>query len=160
MRFLVFLAIAVTAKANVIATAPRDLCVDRLPGLGYGYCTADETCVHGGPVCHLVAASFIDVDATADFALIQGSSIARKIMSAGDVSQTDVYEMLPYSDNLVSLKMDGADIVDMLNSVVTMAHTSHETLSATYAGVYPYAAGLRFQVDMQQGEDRNPCRFL
>ena len=153
MRFLIFAAIVATVSANSIATASSDVCMDRFPGMGYGYCNADQTCVHGGPLCHLVAVSFLEADASADFALQNGGGCKQSI-AAGDVMSADVYAVLPYNNNLMSFEMTGRDIIDMLNELLLNAY---DVAGGANSGSYPYAAGLRFNVNMaQQGNNEAP----
>lgn len=60
---------------------------------------------------------------------------------AGDYTVNNAFELLPFANTLVALEMTGGEIVDVLNIAATMA------LSGASSGAYPYASGLRYDVD-------------
>ena len=131
-------------KQTDIATAASDLCLDRFPGEGKGtLCGPNNTASwqHGGAACTVVAAAFLAVAKEADVAIQNGGG-CRVDIAQGNYSFDDAYTLLPFSNTLEILTMDGAAVVRVLEDALA------EPLdSAGSSGAYPYAAGLRFDVD-------------
>ena len=68
----------------------------------------------------------------------------RTDLAKGDVSIGDVYKVLPFANKLVNVKMSGAEVKQALEEALDYAL---EPGGST--GAYPYAAGLRFNVDLK-----------
>lgn len=130
-------------RNQVIGTATDDLCLARIPGKAYG----DDTCtnedlVRGGDIPNLVAQAFLFQSKNADVS-IQNAGGVRTDIKAGDITIGDAYTLLPFANTLTDLTMTGVEIRQVLNEAVDYAHVEGGS-----SGAYPYAAGLRWTVDM------------
>lgn len=128
---------------RVIGTASEDLCLARIPGAAYG----DETCTgedpnRGGDIANVVAQAFLYMSKSADVSIQNGGGVRTDIF-AGDITIGDAYTLLPFGNTLTNLDMTGAEIRTVLNEAVEYAHSDS-------TGAYPYAAGLRWYVDMNR----------
>lgn len=129
-----------------IAEATNDLCLERIPGQGRSnICSAEDTKPHGGDIQQLVALAFYEMDPRADIA-IQNAGGVRIDVPAGDISVETAYELLPFANTLVELEMTGAQIKQVLEEATENAV---KTVDAS-TGAYPYAAGLRWDMDLTQ----------
>ncbi|KAJ1444959.1 Metallo-dependent phosphatase-like protein, partial [Pelagophyceae sp. CCMP2097] len=128
-------------SANVIATVPAKICLDRFPGEGRGGCDASQTQARGGAVGNLVATGFLHNAPVADIAIQNGGGCRVSIV-AGDFTFNDAYTLLPFANTLINIEMTGAQIKQVLEDTLT------NTLDmGGSTGGYPYAAGIRFHVD-------------
>ena len=130
-------------RNQVIGTASEDLCLARIPGRPYG----DDTCANedpnrGGDIPNLVAQAFLFQSKNVDVS-IQNAGGVRTDILAGDITIGDAYNLLPFANTLTDLPMTGAEIRQVLNEAVDFAHVEGGS-----TGAYPYAAGLRWTVDM------------
>lgn len=130
-------------RNRVIGTATEDLCLARIPGVPY----ADAACqgedpVRGGDIPNIVAQAFLYLSRGADVA-IQNSGGVRIDLFQGELTIGDAYTLLPFANTLTNLEMTGAEIIQVLNEAVDYAHSDS-------SGAYPYAAGLRWTVDMNR----------
>merc|ERR1711988_1461739 len=126
---------------TVVAEVPTAICFERIPGQGRSdICSPEETITQGGGVCNLVAQAFVSRAFTADFA-IQNAGGCRTDIFEGDFTVADAYTLLPFSNDLVTVEMTGAQIVEVLEQATEYAIIGGNT------GAYPYAAGLRYDVD-------------
>jgi len=133
-------------KLEKIAEASGDLCLERIPGQGRSnICTADDTKPHGGDIQQLVAQAFYEMDPRADIA-IQNAGGVRVDVPAGDITTDTAYTLLPFSNTLVELEMTGAQIKQVLEEATENAVKTVEPST----GAYPYAAGLRWDMDLTQ----------
>lgn len=129
-------------KQQVIGTVASDLCLDRFPGQARSsLCDASATYEYGSDISNLVAKAFMAVTPTADIG-IQNAGGVRVDVAAGDFTIADAFGLLPFSNTLVTLDMTGQQIVDVLEDA--LANTLD---NAGSTGSYPYASGLRFNVD-------------
>jgi len=129
-------------KQTVIGTSSENLCLDRFPGQGRSsLCNVSQTYEQGGVVSNIVAKAFLTVTPTADFA-IQNAGGARVDIAAGDYTIYDVFTLLPFSNTLVTLELTGQQIIDVLEEALSSGLDSDGS-----DGSYPYASGLRFDVD-------------
>lgn len=140
-----------TFRNEVIGSATDNLCLERIPGQGRSSlpdCPASSTAQRGGDIANLVAQAFLYQSKTADVA-IQNAGGVRVDVAKGNITIGDAYTLLPFSNTLVNLSMTGAEIRTVLNQAVDFAHNPNGS-----SGGYPYAAGLRWHVDMnrQAGE--------
>jgi 5'-nucleotidase len=76
---------------------------------------------------------------------IQNGGGCRTDIFPGDFSTSDAFAMLPFSNTLVTLVMTGDQIVQVLNEALATS-----AVSGNSTGAYPYASGLRFDVDIMQ----------
>ena len=128
-------------KTRVVATVPKDICFERIPGEGYSeICPPEATSAQGGGVCNLVAQGFLSQAFTADL-FIQNGGGCRADITAGNFSIADAYTLLPFSNTLVTLDMTGAEIELVLEQALENALVGGDT------GAYPYASGIRYDVD-------------
>ena len=73
---------------------------------------------------------------------IQNGGGVRTDIAAGNITIGSAYTLLPFANTLTNLSMTGAEIRKVLNEAVDY---SFDASGST--GSYPYAAGLRFDVD-------------
>ncbi len=135
-----------TLKKEVIGTASELLCLERIPGGGASKtpgCTA-ATNAHGGDISNLVAYAFRDMSITSQIA-IQNAGGVRIDVPAGDVTIGTAYTLLPFANTLTELDMSGTEIKAVLEEAVEYA-----VKSGGSTGAYPYAAGLRWTVDLSK----------
>jgi 5'-nucleotidase len=131
----------------VVGAAAEDLCFNRIPGRGGSeVCDTAATFAQGSDVTVVVAQAFLESVPTADVAL-QNAGGVRADVPAGNVTFGAAYELLPFSNTLVTLPLTGALIKAMLEGAVDF---SLDVDAST--GAYPYAAGLRFDVDASAEE--------
>lgn len=128
-------------RTTVIGQAAETLCMVRLPGEGRAepLCSREETYEQGAHISTLVAQAFLEREGSADIA-IQNAGGVRTSIPAGPVTIADAFTVLPFANTLHVLTLSGAEIVATLEEAVAA--------SASGGGAYPYAAGLRFAVDM------------
>ncbi len=132
-------------KQDEIGTAGQDLCLERIPGQGKSaICDAASTLPHGGDIQMLVAHAFREMSLRSDIA-IQNAGGVRIDVPAGPVTIGTAYTLLPFSNTLVELEMSGAQIKAVLEDAVDYALNGS-------TGAYPYAAGLRWDMDLTQPE--------
>lgn len=152
-------------KETVVATAPIELCSRRVPGgpgsVDYGRssaaCNAEGSVnVRGGDIQQLVAQSYVEVaDAQyggADFSLQSGGGV--RIPLEGTVTAANVIEVLPFDNKLWKLSITGAEAKAMIE----------DGLEAVYGpggstGPYPYAGGLRWDVNVNQPKGSRASNF-
>lgn len=138
-------------KKTPIATVPETICASRIPG-GGGYETCPEISLpQGGPVCNLVAQAYLEKVQTADIVIMNAGNCRSDIL-AGSFTYKDVLEVLPFKGSLVTLKMNGAQIKEVLE-----AGLEHAFSTAT--GAYPYASGIRFDVDSSKSQGFRASRI-
>ena len=133
-------------KKEVIGTASDLLCLERIPGMGYSKTPgcAEATRAHGGDISNLVAFAFRDMSITSEIA-IQNAGGVRIDVPAGDVTIGTAYTLLPFANSLFELDMTGTEIKAVLEEAVEYA-----VKSGGSTGAYPYAAGLRWTVDLSK----------
>lgn len=138
---------------TLVATAPAELCSRRVPG-GPGsadYSRSSVACnalgsvsLRGGDIQQLVAQAYLDVANAkyggADISLQSGGGV--RVPLQGDVTAAGVIQVLPFGNMLFRLEVTGQEVKAMLE----------DGLEAVYGpggstGPYPYAGGLRFDVN-------------
>ncbi|ABC27320.1 5'-nucleotidase/2',3'-cyclic phosphodiesterase and related esterases [Hahella chejuensis KCTC 2396] len=134
-----------TLKQTVIGTVSENLCLVRWPGESRSsLCDVSENYVNGSDISNIVAKAFLTVTPTADIAIQNGGGV-RTDIPMGDFTVADAYTLLPFSNTLVTLQMTGRQIVDVLEDALSNTLDNNGS-----SGSYPYAAGLRFNVDASQ----------
>ncbi|MBK9199160.1 bifunctional metallophosphatase/5'-nucleotidase [Candidatus Skiveiella danica] len=142
-----------TEKARTIGTASEPLCLVRVPGeradprAGAG-CEAASSLARGSDVAQVVAEAFLRGSRRADFAL-QNAGGVRVPVPAGTLSMNTAFTVLPYTNVLVELDLTGAEVLAALEDGVA----NHLDLGQSN-GSHPYAAGLRWDLDMSQPKGR------
>ena len=132
-------------KQQVIGTVAEDLCLERIPNQGRtSICDVADTYLQGSDISNLVAKAFMTVTPTADIGIQNGGGV-RVDVAAGNFTLGDAYTLLPFSNTLVTLEMTGQQIKDVLEEALDYAF-------AGSTGAYPYASGLRFDVDASQAK--------
>ncbi|NNC78964.1 MAG: NAD nucleotidase [Acidimicrobiales bacterium] len=130
-------------EQEVIGTATDDLCLERIPGQGRSQiCDVADTAMMGGDIQQLVTEAFHVRAFESDFAL-QNAGGVRIDIPAGDFTIADAYELLPFANTIVNMEMTGAEVQAVLEEAVSNAIDPDGS-----TGAYPYAAGLRFDVDL------------
>ncbi len=129
-----------TFRNEVVGTATEDLCLARIPGVAYGDDSCSGETELGSDIANIVAQAFLYLSKDADVAIQNGGGVRTDIF-AGDITIGDAYTLLPFANTLTDLLMTGAEIRTVLNEAVDYAHDNS-------SGAYPYAAGLRWKVDM------------
>lgn len=135
-----------TLQQEVIGTAPADLCFERIPGQGRSEiagCTA-LTNAQGSDISNIVALAFKEQSIEADIAIQNGGGV-RIDIPAGDITIGDAYTLLPFANTLYNLQMTGAQIRQVLEESLDFALSPNGS-----TGAYPYASGLRWDVDATQ----------
>jgi len=138
-------------KAKPIGSTTEALCLVRVPGestnrsAGVEGCEAANTLARGSDIAQVVAEAFLYAGKRADFSL-QNAGGVRVPLKAGSLSMNDAFTLLPFTNVLVELEMTGAEVLAAVEDGVDnfVANPSSGT------GSYPYAAGLRWDVDMSQ----------
>ena len=128
-------------RQDRLGAVSNTLCQSRLPG--EADCNGPDTLPFGSPLATLVVESIHRAFPTADMALINAGSV-RGHLYKGRVSRADVQRILPFENRLLTVSLSGAELHSVLNEAVDYA------LNPTgSSGAYPYASGLRFQVNRQ-----------
>ncbi len=129
-----------------IASVSETLCLERIPGQGKSsICTTADTQAHGSDISNIVALAFKQQSLESDIA-IQNAGGVRIDISAGDFSIGDAYSLLPFANTLVNLTMTGQEIINVLEEALEFAAFTE----GGSTGAYPYASGLRWDVDLSQ----------
>jgi len=134
-------------KQTVIGTNATDLCLERVPGQGRStICDSSATYEFGSDISNVIAKAFLTVTPTADVA-IQNAGGVRVDLPAGDVTIADAFTLLPFSNTLVILDMTGQQIIDVLEDALSNFIDNDGS-----TGSYPYASGLRYNIDASQAK--------
>jgi len=94
----------------------------------------------GSYAAQVVADAFLTYLPKADVA-IQNAGGVRAPLEDGEFTVADAYNILPFSNTVVTIDMTGADIVKVLNEALDYA----QGISAS-TGAFPYSANLRYDV--------------
>ncbi|OGB03266.1 MAG: bifunctional metallophosphatase/5'-nucleotidase [Burkholderiales bacterium RIFCSPLOWO2_12_FULL_64_99] len=144
----------VTAKkAEAIGTASEALCLVRVPGestnrsAGVTGCEAANTLARGSDAAQIVAEAFLAGSLVADVA-VQNAGGVRIPVQAGTLSMDTAFTLLPFTNVLVELKVNGQQLKDVLED----AASAHLDAAVASTGAHPYAAGLRWDLDMSQAK--------
>lgn len=130
---------------QVIGSATENLCLERIPGQGKSsVCNVADTANYGSDISNIVALAFKEQSIEADIA-IQNAGGVRTDVSAGNITVGTAYTLLPFANTLVNLDMTGAEIKQVLEEAVAYAIDPDGS-----TGAYPYASGLRYNVDLNQ----------
>ncbi|WP_411994581.1 NAD nucleotidase [Agarivorans sp. DSG3-1] len=132
-------------KQAVVGDVAQNLCFERIPGQGRStLCDVSATSANGSDISNLVAQAFLEQAIRGDVS-IQNAGGVRNDVPQGNYTIGDAYTLLPFANTLVYLEMTGAEIKTVLNEAVDYALDPDGS-----TGAYPYAAGLRYKVDMSQ----------
>ncbi len=143
----------VTAKkAETIGTATEALCLVRVPGestnrsTGVAGCESANTLARGSDAAQVVAEAFLAGSLAADVA-IQNAGGVRIPVPAGTLSMNTAFTLLPFTNVLVELPLTGQQIINVLEDAV-----ANHLDAGQSSGSHPYAAGLRWHLDMSQAK--------
>ncbi|MEJ6654968.1 MAG: 5'-nucleotidase C-terminal domain-containing protein [Pseudomonas sp.] len=137
-------------KAEQIGVALDSFCLVRVPGeannrsAGTPGCDDANLQAKGSDAAQLVAEAFLAASRRGDFSL-QNAGGVRVPLPAGEVTFNTAATMLPFTNVLVELDITGAEVVSALEDAVN----NHMELGGSDGG-HPYAAGLRWDLDMSQ----------
>lgn len=140
-----------------IVRAEADFCSRRVPGSTreqasskIASCAQDpHVQAHGGDIQQVVAYAFwhqAQRYGGADIALVNGGGVHTEV-AAGPVTVGNIYQVLPFRNTLVRVSMTGHEIKRVLEEALSAV-----ALGST--GSYPYAANLRWEVDMNLGHGK------
>jgi 2',3'-cyclic-nucleotide 2'-phosphodiesterase (5'-nucleotidase family) len=130
-----------------LAVVPTNVCLAWVPGAGKSeMCTAEETSVQGGGVCNLVAWTFLDQNFRAEIALVRAGDYASDILQ-GTFKASDSKAIFPVDHPLVTIEVNGKKLIDILEATLGGALD----VADPRPEAYPYAAGLRFDVNAAAG---------
>jgi 5'-nucleotidase/UDP-sugar diphosphatase len=137
-------------RAKPIGHAPEALCLVRVPGErahrsgGVAGCEAANTLARGSDIAQAVAEAFLAASKRADFAL-QNAGGVRVPLQAGQLTMDTAFNLLPFTNVLFELDLTGAEVLQTLEDAVA----NHLDLALS-DGSHPYAAGLRWHLDMRK----------
>lgn len=138
------------AKAQVIGSATQDLCLVRVPGdtkdnraAGIAACEKANTLARGSDISQIVAEAFLYQAKRADFALQNGGGV-RVSVPAGPMTMNTAFTLLPFTNVIVEFELTGAQVIAAVEDGISAVVDGGST------GPYPYAAGLRWDVDMSK----------
>ncbi|HNZ92296.1 MAG TPA: 5'-nucleotidase C-terminal domain-containing protein, partial [Acidovorax sp.] len=139
-------------KAITIGTATEALCLVRMPGestnrsTGVAGCETANTLARGSDAAQVVSEAFLNASKRADFAL-QNAGGVRIALPVGTLSMNTAFTILPFTNVLVEMNLTGAQVVAALEDGV-----ANHLDNAQSNGSHPYAAGLRWNLDMSQAK--------
>lgn len=138
-------------RAEPIGTALDPFCLVRVPGTTnrsgtVAGCANAHQLGKGSDAAQLVAEAFLDASQLAEFSLQNGGGV-RIPLAAGALIFDDAATMLPFTNVLVELDITGAEVKAALEDAVD----NHMTLGGS-DGAHPYAAGLRWDLDLSQSK--------
>ncbi len=139
-------------KTKSIGSATESLCLVRVPGEstnrsgGTTDCGTANTLARGSDAAQVVAEAFLFVAKRANFAL-QNAGGVRVPVAAGGLSMNTAFTLLPFTNVLVEMELSGTEVVAALEDAVA----NHLDLAQS-SGSHPYAAGLRWDLDMSKAK--------
>ncbi|NBC50020.1 MAG: hypothetical protein GVY22_19045 [Gammaproteobacteria bacterium] len=132
-------------KETVVGRAEEALCLERIPGQGRSaLCDVAATQANGGDIQQLVTQAFLERSFEADIAL-QNAGGVRIDVPEGEITIETAFTLLPFANTLVNLEMTGAEIKQVLEEAVANFADNDGS-----SGSYPYAANLRWDLDLSQ----------
>ncbi len=125
---------------GVIASITDDICNESIPKRGG--CTPADTNDErqGSELCNLVAKSMLNTTIYGDIALINAGS-CKQTLFAPEIKGGNIKQAIQ-SENLVVVEISGADLSDALTGALSSSFGDSANPKA-----YPYAAGLRYNVE-------------
>jgi 5'-nucleotidase len=141
-------------KQQKIGMASEALCLVRVPGeatnrsAGITGCEAANTLARGSDIAQAVAEAYRQASQRADIALQNGGGI-RSALPKGEVTISTAHTVLPFSNTLIELQISGRQLLNVLEDAVAN-HLDNRSSD----GSHPYAAGLRWHLDLSKARDR------
>ena len=139
-----------TLRQQPVGTLAQSLCLVRVPGestnrsASIAGCESAHLKARGSDAAQAVAEAFLAAAKRSDIAL-QNAGGVRIAIPAGPVSMNSAISMLPFTNVLVELDMRGSEIAATLEEAVS----NHLDQKAS-DGSHPYAAGLRWNLNLSQ----------
>ena len=134
-------------SSKIIGSVSEDLCLERIPGQGKSkMCDPSKTAKNGSDISNIVAQAFREMSNLSDIAIQNGGG-TRVDVAAGDYTLGDAYTLLPFNNTIVELSMTGQEIKNVLEDALDYALSPDGS-----TGAYPYAAGLRWDVDSSKAK--------
>jgi 5'-nucleotidase/UDP-sugar diphosphatase len=134
-------------KLDVIGYAAADLRHIRVPGHDYLGNKGSDLPL-GSEIAPVVARAFYDRLPLSDACILNAGDM-RTNLEAGKITIDTAYTLLPFSDTLYTLKMKGSEIAQVLEDALFYYHDGGGS-----TGSFPYAFGLRYDVDMTRPPNR------
>jgi len=128
------------SMGKVIGTVSETMGFNRIPGVF----KAGDT-PSGSYAAFIVSEAFRQTNPKIDFA-IQNAGGVRTQFLQGPFTVADAVKALPFSNTVVMLEMTGKEIKKVLNE------SAYYSLNSGSTGAFPYAAGLRYDVDLGGAE--------
>ena len=139
-------------KQRPVGALSEPLCLVRVPGestnrsASVAGCDKANTLARGSDAAQAVAEAFLAAAKRADLSL-QNAGGVRIAIPAGGVNMNTAISMLPFTNVLVELTMTGAEIQAALEDAA-----SNHLDNKSSDGSHPYAAGLRWNLDMSKAK--------
>lgn len=128
-------------KSRKVATALENLCLDWIPGSYESrLCSNGETAKRGSDITSLVVNSVLTFIPQADMSIQNAGSVRRNIRK-GAISIDQVYQLLPFRNKLILVRLSGQQIKEVLEQAVEFSLSESGSKAA-----YPYAANLRWNL--------------
>ena len=127
-----------------LGNAPQAFCHVRVPGSA----AANNCGPQGSDAAQYVAEGFLQASRRAHFSL-QNAGGVRVAIPQGDISYDTAYRVLPFANTLVEMELTGAEVHAMLEDAAAF-HLDPVNGVRGSDGSHPYAAGLRWSLDMSQ----------
>lgn len=138
-------------KKEPIGATTEALCLVRTPGestnrsAGVAGCEDANKLARGSDAAQVVAQAFLSASLRADVS-IQNSGGVRVPLAAGTITMGNAFTVLPFTNVLVELPATGQQITAVLEDAVS----NYLDAGQTTGGGHPYAAGLRWHLDMSK----------
>lgn len=138
-----------------IGEASQALCLVRTPGESFNAsrdvvgCENANQRAHGSDVAQIAAQSFLRTSLRADLALHNAGGV-RLPVPAGTITMGQAFALLPFTNMLIELPATGEQIASVLEDAVS----NYLDAGRPSGGGHPYAAGLRWHLDMSQPKGR------
>jgi 5'-nucleotidase / UDP-sugar diphosphatase len=135
-----------TSLSRKLGVAPQGFCHVRVPGSP----AANGCGPEGSDAAQYVAEGFLQASRRAHFSL-QNAGGVRVAIPQGDISYDTAYRVLPFANTLIEMEITGAEIKSALEDAVS-SHLDPVNGVKGSDGSHPYAAGLRWSLDMSQSK--------
>ncbi len=140
-------------KKEPIGATSDPLCLVRTPGestnrsASVAGCEDANQLARGSDAAQVVAQAFLEASLRADIA-IQNAGGVRVPVAAGTITMGDAFTVLPFTNVLVELPVTGQQV----GSVLEDALSNYLDAGQPTGGGHPYAAGLRWNLDMSRAK--------
>ena len=136
-------------KSAKISRSETTLCLERIPGQGKSKnCDIAQTASHGRDRSNAIRKAFLRMRKTSNIAVQNGGGVRVGLLE-GDITIGDAYTLLPFANTLTELTLTGTEIKAVFEQALDYALSEGGS-----TGAYPYAAGLRWHVDMSKANGK------